>query len=148
MKLVRGFKTELAPNNVQRSLLARTAGCARFAYNWGLARRIEEYKATGKSGSAIDQHKQLNCLKESEFPWMYEVSKCAPQEALRDLDAAYKGFFRRVKAGEKPGFPRFRSVSRYDSFTTEDVVFGKELLRVEAKRKSGRKNSRTNPKST
>jgi len=112
VKLVRGFKTELAPNNVQRSLLARTAGCARFAYNWGLARRIEEYKATGRSSSAIDQHKQLNRLKVAEFPWMYEVSKCAPQEALRDLDSAYQHFFRRVKNGEKPGFPRFKAKHR------------------------------------
>jgi putative transposase len=109
MKIVRGFKTELAPNNVQRSLLARTAGCARFAYNWGLGRRIEEYQKTGKSSSAIDQHKQLNSLKATEFPWMYDVSKCAPQEALRDLDKAYQGFFRRVKAGEKPGFPKFKN---------------------------------------
>ena len=109
MKLLRAYKTELDPNNRQRTLLAKAAGCARFAYNWGLARRIEEYKATGGSSNAIDQHKQLNKLKASEFPWMYEVSKCAPQEALRDLDKAYQNFFRRVKTGEKPGFPRFKS---------------------------------------
>jgi putative transposase len=43
---------------------------------------------------------------------MYEVSKCAPQEALRDLDEAFVNFFRRVKNGEKPGFPRFKSKKR------------------------------------
>lgn len=112
MKLLRAYKTELDPNSRQCTLLAKAAGCARFAYNWGLARRIEEYKATGKSSSAIDQHKQLNKLKKTDFPWMYEVSKCAPQEALRDLDAAYQNFFRRVKNGEKPGFPRFKAKHR------------------------------------
>jgi transposase len=43
---------------------------------------------------------------------MYDVSKCAPQEALRDLDKAFQNFFRRVKNGEKPGFPKFKSRKR------------------------------------
>jgi len=112
VKLLRALKTELDPNNVQRTLMLRSAGAARFAWNWGLARRMAEYKATGKSSTAITQHKQLNELKASEFPWMYEVSKCAPQESLRDLDKAYQNFFRRVKAGERPGFPKFKSKHR------------------------------------
>jgi putative transposase len=109
VKVLRAFKTELDPNNVQRTLLLKAAGTARFAWNWGLGRRIAEHKATGKSSTAITQHRQLNALKATDFPWMYDVSKCAPQEALRDLDKAYQSFFRRVKAGEKPGFPRFKS---------------------------------------
>ena len=52
----------------------------------GLRRKQEAYRATGKSPSAIDLHRELNALKKSEVPWMYEVSKCAPQEALRNLD--------------------------------------------------------------
>jgi putative transposase len=40
---------------------------------------------------------------------MFEVSKCAPQEALRNLDRAFENFFRRVKAGDKPGYPKFKS---------------------------------------
>lgn len=43
---------------------------------------------------------------------MYNYSKCIPQEALRDLDKAFQHFFRRVKKGEKPGFPRFKSRKR------------------------------------
>lgn len=112
MKILKSYKTELKPNKAQAAILRSSAGCARFAYNWGLARRIEEYKKTGKSSTAITQHKQLNALKASEFPWMYEVSKCAPQEALRDLDKAYAGFFRRAKAGGAPGFPKFKSKHR------------------------------------
>ncbi len=109
MKILRAYKTELDPNNVQRTLLFKHAGARRWAYNWGLRRKIEEYEKTKKSLNAKALHKELNCLKQTEVPWMYEVSKCAPQEALRDLDKAYGHFFRRVKKGEKPGFPRFKS---------------------------------------
>lgn len=105
----RAYKTEVEPNNVQRTLLLKHAGTARFAYNWGLARRRKEYQETGKSSHAIEQHRQLNKLKKTDFPWMYDVSKAAPQEALRNLDKAYQNFFRRVKNGEKPGFPKFKS---------------------------------------
>ena len=117
MKINCAYKTELDPNKTQLFSLKKHAGAARFAFNWGLGRRIEEYKKTGKSPNAIEQHKQLNALKETEFPWMYEVSKCAPQEALRNLDKAYANFFRRVKLlkegkGFKVGFPKFKSKKR------------------------------------
>lgn len=109
MEIFRAYKTELDPNNVQRNVLLKHAGAARFAFNWGLAKRKQEYEETGKSSNAIEQHRELNALKKTEFPWFYEVSKAAPQEALRDLDKAYQNFFRRVKNREKPGFPRFKS---------------------------------------
>ncbi|HEY3992703.1 MAG TPA: RNA-guided endonuclease TnpB family protein [Ktedonobacteraceae bacterium] len=116
--IVRGYTTELDMNNQQRTLCLKHAGCARFAYNWGLARKQETYKLSGKMPSAMELHKHLNALKASAFPWMYEVSKCAMQEALRDLDVAYKQAFRRLaekKAGKKSvkvGWPRFKSRSK------------------------------------
>src|SRR6266704_2647978 len=94
--IVRGYKTELDLNNEQRTACLKHAGAARFAYNWGLSRSQEIYRARGKRPSAVDLHKQLNALKPTEFPWAYEVSKCAMQEALRDLDNAFKHFFRRL----------------------------------------------------
>ena len=118
MKVVRGYKTEVDLNNEQRTLCLKHAGCARFAYNWGLARSKEVYHATGKLPSPAELHKELNTLKQSDFPWMYEVSKCAPQEALRDLDKAYRNFFRRLalkKQGQfkgKLGFPKFKKKSK------------------------------------
>ncbi|PZW18064.1 putative transposase, partial [Thermosporothrix hazakensis] len=78
----------------------------------------EAYRATGKRPTAIDLHKELNALKKTDYPWMYEVSKCAMQEALRDLEKAYKNFFRRVelkKQGKwkgKLGFPTFKKKSK------------------------------------
>jgi putative transposase len=107
--IFRAYKTEIDPNNIQRTLLLKHAGTRRWAYNWGLRRKIEEYEKTGKSPNAKALHKELNRLKKTEVPWLYEVSKCAPQGALRDLDDAYDHFFRRIKNGEKPGFPRFKS---------------------------------------
>ena len=101
-------------NNVQKTACARHAGAARWAYNWGLARKMEAYQKGEKVPSAIDLHRELNVLKQGELSWMLEVSKCAPQEALRNLDQAYANFFRRVKekkAGRKirVGFSRFKS---------------------------------------
>ncbi len=101
----RAFRTELDLNDVQRTACARHAGAARYAYNWALARKIEAFKAGQKTPTAIDLHRELNALKKTELGWMYQVSKCAPQEALRNLDRAFDHFFRRVrekKAG-KPG---------------------------------------------
>jgi putative transposase len=89
--------------------------CAAASYNWGLVRKQEAYRATGKSPSAIDLHRELNALKQTEVSWMYAVSKCAPQEALRNLETAFAHFFRRGKlqrAGKhrgKLGYPQFKT---------------------------------------
>jgi len=118
VKVVRGYKTELDLNDKQRTACLKHAGASRFAYNWGLARSKEAYRATGKRPTAIDLHRELNSLKQTDYPWMYEVSKCAPQEALRDLEKAYKNFFRRVelkKQGKwrgKLGFPKPKKRSK------------------------------------
>jgi transposase len=88
---------------------------ARFAWNWALNRKQEAYKATGRSIRAMELHRELNDLKQTEYPWLYEVSKCAPQEALRALDVAFSNFFRRVRLKKEgkwrgpPGYPKFKS---------------------------------------
>jgi len=131
MKILRAYKTELDPTQKQVESLLQHAGNARWAYNWGLSRKNEAWatrKAALAAGvpkadapkvpTAIDLHRELNALKklpadQGGIPWMYEASKCAPQEALRNLDAAFKGFFRRCRSGAKrKGFPRFKSRKR------------------------------------
>jgi hypothetical protein len=100
------YRTELDLNNKQVTLCKQHAGCARFAYNWGLACKQAVYQTTGRSISAMELHRELNALKLTDFPWMYECSKAAPQEALRDLDKAYQNFFRRCqlkKEGKRKG---------------------------------------------
>lgn len=108
MLIYRSYRTELDPTATQRLLLTKHCGAARFAYNWGLARRNAEYERTGRVLTSIDLHRELNQLKQSELAWMYEVSKCAPHEALRDLDNAFRLFFRGRKSGSPVGFPRFK----------------------------------------
>lgn len=109
MIINRAYKVELAPNNKQRTLFEKSAGVARFAYNWGLKERIDLYEKEKKSVTAIDQHKSLCARKKTELPWMYEVSKCAPQLALVDLEKAFKNFFRGFKSDHRVGFPKFKS---------------------------------------
>ncbi len=84
MNVLRAYKTELDLNNVQMTACARHAGAARYAFNWGLARKKEAFANGEKTPSAIDLHRELNVLKKTELHWMYEVSKCATQESLRD----------------------------------------------------------------
>ena len=89
----RAYKTELDLNNEQITVCKKHAGAAR----WALVRKQDEYRTTGTTPSAIDLHRELNALKQTDVPRMYEASKCAPQEALRNLDTAFAHFFRRVK---------------------------------------------------
>lgn len=122
MKVNCAYRYELKPNASQRIHLAKHAGAARFAYNWGLALRIDLYEKEKKSTNAIEQHKILNSQKAILFPWMYQVSKCAPQEALRDLDRAFKNFFRGIKQSQKVGFPKFKKKSYQDSFRLTGAI--------------------------
>ena len=122
MKVNRAYRYELKPNLSQSIHLAKHAGTARFAYNWGLAQRIELYEKEKKSTNAIEQHKLLNSLKVTQFPWMYEVSKCSPQEALRDLDKAFKNFFRGLKLNQSVGFPQFKTKGQHDSFRLTGTI--------------------------
>src|SRR5437879_1068772 len=97
MRITRGYKTELDLNHKQITLCKKHAGASRWAYNWGLSRKQEVYRTTGRSISAMELHRELNALKQTDFPWLYEVAQAAPQEALRDLDKAMSNFFRRVR---------------------------------------------------
>lgn len=91
-------------------------GLCRRLYNAGLEQRIVAYKHNGVPLSCYDQMKELPELKVA-FPEYSDVGSQVLQEVLERLDRAYKGFFRRVKNGDKAGFPRFKGRGRYDSFT-------------------------------
>lgn len=110
MKILRAYRTELSLNNKQVSLLLQHVGCARWAFNWGLSKKKEAFEKKEKIPTAIDLHKELNKLKKTEIPWMYNSSKAAPQESLRNLDKSFQNFFREIKKGnKKQGFPKFKS---------------------------------------
>ena len=101
-------KIRLYPNNIQATYLARAAGTARFAYNWGLARWKALYEA-GEKPSWQKLNAELNAIKRSAFPWMLDVTKWAPNKALNDLGDAFRHFFRRARNGSRrKGYPRFK----------------------------------------
>ena len=115
---MKSFKTKLKLKLQQKTILAKHAGVARHAYNWGLATCIAEYEQTKKRPSAITLHKRLVAEVKSINPWYYEVSKCAPQQALRDLERAFKNFL----TIPKRGFPAFKKKGRKDSFYLEGSI--------------------------
>src|SRR4029079_6091542 len=122
MKINKAYRYEIKPNVKERIACAKHAGTARFTYNWALKQRIDLYEKDKTFTNAIEQHRILNSLKAQEFSWMYEVSKCAPQEALRDLDRAFKNFYRGLKQGKKVGFPKFKKKGRHDSFRLTGTI--------------------------
>ncbi len=110
-----GIRLRLAPDQHQRQKLVQNADAARWTYNWGLEIRQKSWAYAQQSENAMSLHKLLVSLKARHYPWLYEVSKCAPQEALRDLDRAYQNWWRRLKEGKRgkaAGAPRFKSRQR------------------------------------
>ena len=108
----RAYRFRIYPTKEQENLICRTFGCARFVYNYFLTERIAQYRENGKTPTRFRQDKELTHLKKS-LEWLREVDATALQSSLQNLDAAYQNFFRRVKSGEKPGFPRFKSKRDY-----------------------------------
>lgn len=95
-------------------------------YNAALQERIEAYRKAGKSISYYDQQNVLPEIKAAR-PEFVELGSHALQQTLRRLDLAFQAFFRRVKAGHAPGFPRFKSSKRFSGFCYPDPA-GWKLL--------------------
>src|ERR1019366_3738281 len=97
---MKGFETQLKVNNKERTLLLKHAGTSRHAYNWGLEYCIKKLRAGEHIPSAIDLHKILVAEVKKANEWYYEVSKCAPQQALRNLQNAFKRFWEKHHANK------------------------------------------------
>src|ERR1700720_2217988 len=97
-------------------------------YNAALEERIDAYRKVGKSVSYYDQQNMLPEIK-AACPEYVELGSHALQQTLRRLDLAFQAFFRRVKAGQTPGFPRFKAASRFVGFTYPDPA-GWKLLQA------------------
>ena len=103
------YKFRLYPNSEQAEQINRILGCCRYVYNHFLAQRQEQYRSTGKSPSCNDQLKDLTALKKcADTAWLGEVDSTALQASVQDLNEAFQNFFRRVKTGKNPGYPRFK----------------------------------------
>jgi putative transposase len=122
------YRFALDPTPVQEQALRSHAGAARFAWNWGLARCRERYTAERKWYSAAELHRLWNAEKKAnpDLAWWAENSKCAYQEAFRNLERALSDFVKSRKGlrkGKKLGFPRRKKKGRArDSFRLTGAV--------------------------
>ncbi|WP_286741060.1 RNA-guided endonuclease InsQ/TnpB family protein [Psychrobacter sp. UBA3068] len=134
--MIRGHIIELKPNNVQANHFARACGVARKAYNWALYEWQRQYAldkayrdaclATGiemdtkklNKPSQAKLRRELNAIKREFFPYMLEVTKCAPQLAIMQLGDAYKNFFKGLAK-----YPTARKKGRDDRFGLSNDQF-------------------------
>lgn len=97
------YKYRIYPNKKQKEIISKTFGCCRFIYNSYLAKRIKLYEESKESFSYVQCANDMKKLK-SELEWLKEVDSTALQSSLRDLDSAYRKFFK-----EHAGYPKFKS---------------------------------------
>ena len=144
MTFIRGHIIELKPNNKQATHFKKACGVARFAYNWALAEWQSQYEADKtyrddckKLDLPIDKNKlnnpnecnlrkQLNAIKREKFPFMLDVTKCAPQFAIMQLGNAFKRFLK----GESK-YPQFRKKGENERFSLSNDKF--KLLNINNK---------------
>lgn len=108
------YRFRLFTTAAQETALNDMLGAFCDLYNAALQQRIEAYRRQGVSLRYGNQAAELKAVRAADDA-LFEFSFTAEQQVLRRLDKAFRAFFRRLKRGDKPGFPRFRSKSRFDS---------------------------------
>ncbi len=114
--MIRSYRYPLRPTRAQEAVLVAWLGACCDLYNGALQERRDAWRKQGRSVGLYDQTKSLTEIRRTDPAWA-AVPVQVTRSALRRLDRAMKAFFRRCKAGQKPGFPRFRAKRRYDSFS-------------------------------
>jgi putative transposase len=113
---VKTFEYRIRPNKQFIAACEKALDDSRFVYNCALEQRIRVYNACGKTISFYEQSRQLTEAR-NELPEINGVLRTIQIDALERLDEAFDAFFRRLKRGEKPGFPRFKGRDRYHTFS-------------------------------
>ena len=99
-----GYKFRIYPTAAQEILIAKTLGCCRYVWNHYLDLRKELYAKEKKTFNYNACSKDLTALKKN-LEWLKEVDSTALQSSLKDLETAYKNFFRRIRNHEpKAGY--------------------------------------------
>ena len=121
--LLKTFKYRLYPTRSQQAGLDQTLETCRDWYNTCLEERKFAWE---KERRRVGKYEQLAKVKEfcKESPYAAMVHSHVLQVVVQDLDKAYQAFFRRVKAGETPGYPRFKGRNRFDSFGLKEYGNG------------------------
>lgn len=103
--MIKAMKVRLRPTKSQEIQLRKSAGVARFAYNWGLARQKENHESGGKFLNDQALRKEFTQLKQNEeYAWLYETSNNITKQAIKDACDAFKRFFKGLA-----GFPKFKT---------------------------------------
>jgi len=128
VRVIRAYQFALDPSAAQERALRSHAGAARFGWNWALAKCQQRYAGEGKWYSAAELHRLWNAQKKADpaLAWWAQNSKCAYQEAFRDLNRALRDFTASRtgrRKGRRVGFPRFKKRGRCkDSFRFSGVM--------------------------
>jgi len=125
--MLKAYKYRIYPTKSQRTMMERTLDLCRWTYNQTLAYRKNAWEKEGKSISKYETNALLPIWK-SDKPELKDVYAQTLQNVQERVDLAFKAFFRRVKAGEEPGYPRFRGKGWYDSFTYPQPEKGIKVL--------------------
>jgi len=120
------FKYRLYPSKSQERLLVQTLETCRHWYNACLAERKDAWEQEKRSVGKFEQLAKVKVYRK-ENPRAGQIHSHVLQVVTADLDKAFQAFFRRVKAGEKPGYPRFRGRGRFDSFGLKEYNNGFRL---------------------
>lgn len=138
-QIIKSIKVRLHPNNKQLTKLFQYAGCARFAYNWAIAREEENYRQGNKFLSDNDLRKEFTQLKKQpEYQWLNQISNNVPKQAIKDACNAYKNFFK-----GQCKYPKFKSKKHNNhSFYQDNVAiqFSNTHVKVEGFATSKKKN--------
>lgn len=113
MKVVLAHRIEPVPNRQQAEFSRKAVGVARFAYNWALAewqKQYEQHRQDPTKPHALALRREFNRIKRQRFPWVVEVPKAVPQQAIKNLGQAFQSFFR-----GKGRYPTFHKRGRNDS---------------------------------
>jgi putative transposase len=116
MSRLKAYKYRLYPTKKQAVRLQEVLDRNRELYNAALQERQDAWKMCRVSISYHQQAAQLPEIKEIRLEYA-EIHSQVLQDTLRRVDKAFKAFFRRVKEGQTPGYPRFQGRNRYNSFT-------------------------------
>jgi putative transposase len=120
------YKYRLYPTKAQEEFLNGQLREACDLYNCALQERRDAWKTCHKSINYYDQANQLKAMRAEGLIGLANFSCC--QDVLRRVEKTYKAFFARVKRGDKPGYPRFKPLRRYDSITFPSYGDGCRLL--------------------
>lgn len=109
MRTVLTHRIELKPNALQEAVFRQCVGASRFAYNWALAEWQRQF-AIGEKPNEAALRRQFNAIKPIEFPWILDLPKSVPQQAIKNVGRAYQRFFQKQSK-----FPRFKKRGIHDS---------------------------------